>query len=404
MISLFINSQISQRVLNTLIGFSFNISILIYVYYISSGSYISDFAISLLLFQYIFNLIEWGFNLYAIDRIKTLKSLENRNFLINQILISKVLVGLFGISLFSAFFYFNIFTITSNLFFYSTLFMILMSSLNPLWLYQSTQRIGFFNKHLVIYKVVQFVFLFYSLHFSNLYIFFISQGVVFFLSFLSSLYFLHSNISYIFKFRLKYITNSFLLLRKTFSYFLSNLYNNINLTIWGFAVILLNITNEIVLFNIIETLWRSVNTVLQSIIEPSFRNFQFSIYNLKNLFTIIILLLVSYQFIEIFSSALFPLYSLKLIPIFKVLFFVFIFFTINKIITFFVIGRRKISTMNKFNLVSFFIYLVFFGIWLFLSNHTIFEILIYLLIFNIIKLFIFFYFIIFFNGKNYLSG
>ena len=273
--------------------------------------------------------------------------------------------------------------------------MILMSSLNPLWLYQSTQRIGFFNKHLAIYKIVQFVFLYNILNFSNLYIFFISQGMVFFLSFLSSLYFLHLNISYIFKFRLRYITNSFLLLRKTFPYFLSNLYNNINLTIWGFAIILLNISNEIVLFNIIETLWRSVNTVLQSIIEPSFKNFQFSIYSLKNLFTIIILLSVSYQFIEMFSSVLFPLYSLNLIPIFKLLFFVFIFFAINKIITFFVIGRRKISTMNKLNLVSFCIYLVFFGTWLFLTNYTIFEILKYLLIFNVIKLFILFYFIIF---------
>ena len=282
--------------------------------------------------------------------------------------------------------------------------MILMSSLNPLWLYQSTKRIGFFNKHLAIYKIVQFIFLYNSFTFSNLYIFFISQGMVFFLSFLSSLYFLHLNIGYIFKFRLRYITNSFLLLRKTFSYFLSNLYNNINLTIWGFAIILLNISNEIVLFNIIETLWRSVNTVLQSIIEPSFKNFQFSIYSLKNLLAIIILLSVSYQFIEMFSTVLFPLYSLNLIPIFKLLFFVFIFFTINKIITFFVIGRRKISTMNKLNLVSFCIYLVFFGTWLFLTNHTIFEILKYLLIFNVIKLFILFYFIIFISGKRDFSG
>ena len=57
-----------------------------------------------------------------------------------------------------------------------------------------------------------------------------------------------------------------------FLYFLSNLYNHLNLSIWGILLILLNISDQIILFNIVDTIWRGFNTFLQSILEPTLKN------------------------------------------------------------------------------------------------------------------------------------
>ena len=381
---MFINQSI-HRLINTIISFVINIVILIYIYNNVTLTTLSDFAISVLIFQYIFLFTEWGFNLYSIQRIRNKEFIDKRHYFINIIIYSKFILATIS-CLFLVFLYFNKFILVRDkLTFYSCLFLVFTAAFNPLWLFQSIKKIQLLNLPLLFLKIVQLIFIYYFLTSTNIYIFFLSQGIIFCLMFLYSLYYLYKNFYYFFKFSLKQIYLSLFFLKKMFLYFLSNLYNHLNLTIWGSLLIFLNANDQIILFNIVDTIWRSFNTFLQSILEPTLKSLKKISFRKKNIFYLLIFLIIFYLNIEILTPIIFKYKPIEFIEIFELLFFILLLFSTNKFILFLIYGKKNLLKMNLLNCI--FLFLEFFCafLWLFFSEKTTFSILYFLLFINLIK-------------------
>lgn len=388
----FFYTQSFFRLTNAIITFLFNLFIFSYIYRIDQGASLEDFALALILFQYTFILSEWGFNLYSLDKIKKFDYFKTRKFFIDTVIISKIIVGLFCVIFLSILFLSELFIFKNNYFFFSLIVLTFCASLNPLWFYQSGEKIQYLNLPLFVYKLIQTIFLFYTLNSNNFYLFFISQSIVYLLLFLDFLFFSKKNINYFFKFNIKKIVYSIVYLKKMFSFFLSNLYNHINISFWGIGLIILNIGSEIVLFNIVDVIWRTLNVFLQSTLEPIFRNFNKTfLLSFWNYLFLLFFLLLIYFLIDPIINFLFPFFYDDLILIFKILYFVVIMFSVNKLISYLIIGRNQISLMNKMNTLFLVIHFCFFIVWFIFSNHSTLEIILYLLFLNLfILVFLFF--------------
>ena len=314
-------NQSIHRIVNTCISFFVNTIILLYIYNSVNFKTLSGFAICTLIFQYIFLFTEWGFNLYSIQRIRDKEFISKRHYFLNIIINSKFILASIS-CLLLVFLYFNkLIVVKDKLTFYSCLFLVFTAAFNPLWLYQSLKKIQLLNLPLFILKIIQLIFIYYFLTSSNIYIFFLSQGIIFCLIFLYSLYYLNKNFYYFFKFSFKQIYLSLFFLKKMFLYFFSNLYNHLNLSIWGILLIFLNISDQIILFNIVDTIWRGFNAFLQSILEPTLKNLKKISFRKKNIFYLLIFLIIFYLNIEIVTPIIFKYEPIEFIEIFELLFF-----------------------------------------------------------------------------------
>ena len=189
-------NQSTHRLINTFISLSGNIVILLYIYNSVNFKALSDFAICTLIFQYIFLFTEWGFNLYSIQRIRDKEFINKRHYFLNIIIYSKFILACIS-CLLLVFLYLNKFIVVrEKLTFYSCLFLVFAAAFNPLWLYQSIKKIQLLNLPLFFLKIIQLIFIFYFLTSTNLYIFFLSQGIIFCLMFLYSLYYLNRKFFY----------------------------------------------------------------------------------------------------------------------------------------------------------------------------------------------------------------
>ena len=56
------------------------------------------------------------------------------------------------------------------------------------------------------------------------------------------------------------------------AHFLSNLHNHLNLTLWGIILIVISSPIQIITFNLVDTIYRGMNAIFQSIIEPIFKH------------------------------------------------------------------------------------------------------------------------------------
>lgn len=391
-------NQSYHRVINTFINSIFNGIIILFFYSFGASAELLDFALCLFVYQYFFILVEWGFNLYAIEKVENIHFLIKRKYFVNIFLISKLYIGFLASVLFIFFGESQIFSIQDKYYLYSSALLIFVSSFNPFWLYQAIKKIQLFNYSLLFCKLIQIIFLTYFINGNNFYLFFISQSFVVLVLFVNLIYLLKNEANYFFKFKFKFFISSYYLIKKLFFYFASNFYNNINLSIWGFGLMFINHGMELILFNIVDLIWRTINVILQSILEPLFKGFRNSIIPSIN-FTILFscFLIIIFFNIENATKLLFPKFYDHLFEIFKLLYFVIIFFSFNKIISFLIIGKEKISLMNTFNSIFLLIQVLFFINWLLHSGNNTYEIIKYLLFFNI---FIFFILIIYLFLRN----
>jgi len=251
-----------------------------------------------------------------------------------------------------------------------------------------------------VMKIFQILFILFFTTIENFSFFFISQGIVFLLLFFASLRFLYIEVGYLYELKKRNIYAALSLIKKIFNYFLSNLYNHINLSFWGIGLLYLGAGSEIILFNLVEMFWRFINVLTQSLFEPIFRKVKISLtYSVKTLFLILLSLTFIYICIDPAIRLFFPIFFDDLSRIFKVLFFVTIFFVVNKFIIFFFLGRLRISLMNSFNSFFLFLHFLFFLIWFFCTNNSTIEIVQYLLFLNILYFSILIIFIKYSNLK-----
>ena len=351
-------------------------------------SLLADFSKGILIFQYLFLVNEWGFNLYALQNIKP--QTKNINIkVINEIIFSKIVIGFANLIFIALLFLLEIISFNNPYMFLFLIFISFSSALNPLWFFQAIGRIELLNLPLLVLKLAQIIFLYLFISSWNVGLFFILQGIIFFSLFLYTLLSLKN----IYRYKLEINYPSFLLglsgINKMKTHFLSNLHNHLNLTLWGVVLIIISSPMQIIIFNLIDTIYRGMNAIFQSMIEPIFRNIDLNFKIVIYLFLISIIIFIPiYYFMPILTHLIFPKYSNDLIDSFRLLSILLTILFASKVFTYFFLGKENISLMNKLNTKFLFIEIFLVIIWyLFMQGH-IKEILLLLLFLNLMKIFL----------------
>ena len=282
-------------------------------------SVLADFSKGILIFQYFFLVNEWGFNLYALENISPqTKKIDKK--IINEVIFSKIMLGIFNIVILLLFLTLDVITFNNAYMPLFLMFIVFTSAFNPLWFFQAIGKIELLNFPLFTLKLSQLIILFYFISTSNLYLFFITQGILLGALFLYNLYILNKLYSYRFKLKFSYFLIGFNGVIKLKNYFLSNLHNHVNLTMWGVILVIIGSPLQIIIFNLVDTIYRGMNAIFQALIEPIFRVIKFKFKNLTFLFLFSILLLFPiYYCIPFFTHLIFPKYSNDLIEVFRLL-------------------------------------------------------------------------------------
>ena len=349
-------------------------------------SLLEDFSKGFLVFQYFFLINEWGFNLYALENIKPhIKKINTQ--VINEIIFSKILISMASFLLISLLLIFDIFSFNSVYMPFFLIFTIFSSALNPLWFFQAIGKIELMNLPYLFLRFSQIIIFYIFMDTLGVGLFFILQGVIFISLFLYNLYILRKIYSYSIKINFSNFLLGFSGINKMKSYFLSNVHNHLNLTLWGLVLLVSSSPIQIIIFNLIDTIYRAVNAIYQSIIEPIFREFKVSINKLIyiTLFLVIFFSLI-YYFIPFLTNLFFPKYSNDLVEIFKLLSIVLSTLFISKVFTYFFLGKNNIKQMNRFNIQFLFFEIVLLITWLLFMQRSIKEIILLLLFLNIIKI------------------
>ena len=261
------------------------------------------------------------------------------------------------------------------------------SAFNPLWFFQSIGKIELLNLPLFALKLSQIIILFYFISTSNLNLFFITQGILLGVLFLYNLHILNKLYSYRFKLKSSYFLLGFNGVIKLKNYFLSNLHNHINLTMWGVILVIIGSPLQIIIFNLVDTIYRGLNAIFQALIEPIFRVIKFKFKYLAFLFLFSILLLIPiYYFIPILTQLIFPKYSNNLIEVFRLLSFLLAILFISKVSTYFFLGGVSIVKMNRFNIYFLFIEILLVLYWYFLMQINVKEVILFLFLLNFGKI------------------
>ncbi len=372
----------------TLIGLVGNLPILYICINTFDYSVLGDFSKGILIFQYFFLINEWGFNLYALEKIIPQNKRIDKK-IINEIIFSKMLLGIFNLILLGLLVKVNVISFNNNLMPLFLMFIIFTSAFNPLWFFQAIGKIELLNFPLFVLKFSQLIILFYFISASNLYLFFITQGILLSALFLYNLYILNKLYSYIFKLKFSYFLLGFNAVIKLKSYFLSNLHNHINLTIWGVILVILGSPLQIIIFNLVDTIYRGMNAIFQALIEPIFRFINFKFKNLVFLFFFLLLLLLPiYYYMPLITNLIFPKYSNDLIEVFRLLSVLLLILFISKVSTYFFLGRVSIIKMNRFNIQFLLIEIFLVVYWYFLMQLNVKEVISLLFLLNFGKVFL----------------
>ena len=263
------------------------------------------------------------------------------------------------------------------------MFIVFTSAFNPLWFFQAIGKIELLNFPLFTLKLSQLIILFYFISTSNLYLFFITQGILLGALFLYNLYILNKLYSYRFKLKFSYFLIGFNGVIKLKNYFLSNLHNHINLTMWGVILVIVGSPLQIIIFNLVDTIYRGMNAIFQALIEPIFRVIKLKFKNLTFLFLFSILLLFPiYYCIPFFTHLIFPKYSNDLIEVFRLLSILLAILFISKVSSYFFLGKTSIIIMNRFNIYFLFIEVLLVLCWFFLMQINVKEVILLLLLLN----------------------
>ena len=375
-------NQSFHRLIYTLIGIGANLPILYLCINNYSFSILADFSKGILIFQYFFLVNEWGFNLYAIENIThQTKKIDKK--IINEVIFSKIILSIFNIALLLLFLTLDIITFNNTYMPLFLMFIVFTSAFNPLWFFQAIGKIELLNFPLFTLKLSQLIILFYFISTSNLYLFFITQGILLGALFLYNLYILNKLYGYRFKLKFSYFLIGFNGVIKLKNYFLSNLHNHVNLTMWGVILVIVGSPLQIIIFNLVDSIYRGMNAIFQALIEPIFRVTKFKFKNLTFLFLFSILLLFPiYYCIPFFTHLIFPKYSNDLIEVFRLLSILLAILFISKVSTYFFLGKVSIIKMNRFNIYFLFIEVLLVLCWYFLMQINVKEVILLLLLLN----------------------
>lgn len=372
----------------TLIGLVGNLPILYICINTFDYSVLGDFSKGILIFQYFFLINEWGFNLYALEKIIPKTNRIDKK-IINEIIFSKMLLGVFNLIFLGLLVITNVISFNND---YMPLFLMLIiftSAFNPLWFFQAIGKIELLNFPLFVLKFLQLIILFYFISTSNLYLFFITQGILLSALFLYNLYILNKSYNYILKLKFSYFLLGFNALIKLKSYFLSNLHNHINLTIWGVILVIVGLPLQIIIFNLVDTIYRGMNAIFQALVEPIFRFINFRIINLAFLFFFLLLLLLPiYYYMPLITHLIFPKYSNELFEVFRLLSILLLVLFTSKVVTYFFLGRVSIVKMNKLNIQFLFIEIFLVIYWYFFMQLNVKGVVSLLFLLNCVKVFL----------------
>ena len=379
-------NQSFHRLIYTLISILGNLSIL----YICLSHYdielLADFSKGILIFQYLFLVNEWGFNLYALQNITPKTKIINER-IINEIIFSKILLG-FGNLIFIAFvFLLDVIVFNNPYMAFFLIFITFLSALNPLWFFQAIGKIELLNLPLLLLKLSQILLLYLLIESWDVGLFFILQGFIFFSLFLYNIYSLNK----FYKYKLEINYSNLMLgisgINKMKTHFLSNLHNHLNLTLWGIVLIVISSPIQIIIFNLVDTIYRGMNAIFQSIIEPIFRNIDLNLKILIYLFSFSTIIFIPiYYFMPFLTHLIFPKYSTDLIEIFRLLSILLVILFVSKVFTYFSLGKENIAKMNKLNIQFLFFEIFLVVIWYLFMQSDVNEIILLLLLLNLIKI------------------
>tara|TARA_B100000767_G_scaffold229403_1_gene220106 strand:+ start:144 stop:1346 length:1203 start_codon:yes stop_codon:yes gene_type:complete len=375
-------NQSIHRLIYTFIGIFGNLPILYLCINNYEFSVLADFSKGILIFQYFFLINEWGFNLYALEKINfQAKKVDKK--IINEIIFSKILIGIFNLVFLALLLILDVISFSNVYMPLLLMFIIFSSAFNPLWFFQAIGKIELLNFPLFTLKLSQLIILFYFISTSNLYLFFITQGILLSALFLYNLYILNKLFDFRFKLKFSHFLLGFNGVIKLQNYFLSNLHNHINLTMWGVILIILGSPLQIIIFNIIDTIYRGMNAIFQALIEPIFRVIKLKLKNLTFLFLFaVLLLLLTYYYIPFLTHLIFPNYSNDLIEIFRLLSILLAILFTSKVTTYFFLGGNSIVKMNRFNIYFLLIEILFVFYWYYFMQINVKEIILLLLLLN----------------------
>ena len=379
-------NQSFHRIIYTLISILGNLSIL----YICLSHYnielLADFSKGILIFQYLFLVNEWGFNLYALQNITPKTKIINES-IINEIIFSKILLG-FGNLIFIAFvFLLDVIVFNNPYMAFFLIFITFLSALNPLWFFQAIGKIELLNLPLLLLKLSQILLLYLLIESWDVGLFFILQGFIFFSLFLYNIYSLNK----FYKYKLEINYSNLMLgisgINKMKTHFLSNLHNHLNLTLWGIVLIVISSPIQIIIFNLVDTIYRGMNAIFQSIIEPIFRNIDLNLKALIYFFSFLTIIFIPiYYFMPFLTHLIFPKYSTDLIEIFRLLSILLVILFVSKVFTYFSLGKENIAKMNKLNIQFLFFEIFLVVIWYLFMQSNVKEIILLLLFLNLIKI------------------
>jgi len=379
-------NQSFHRLIYTLISILGNLSIL----YICLSHYdielLADFSKGILIFQYLFLVNEWGFNLYALQNITPKTKIINER-IINEIIFSKILLG-FGNLIFIAFvFLLDVIVFNNPYMAFFLIFITFLSALNPLWFFQAIGKIELLNLPLLLLKLSQILLLYLLIESWDVGLFFILQGFIFFSLFLYNIYSLNK----FYKYKLEINYSNLMLgisgINKMKTHFLSNLHNHLNLTLWGIVLIVISSPIQIIIFNLVDTIYRGMNAIFQSIIEPIFRNIDLNLKALIYFFSFLTIIFIPiYYFMPFLTHLIFPKYSTDLIEIFRLLSILLVILFVSKVFTYFSLGKENIAKMNKLNIQFLFFEIFLVVIWYLFMQSNVKEIILLLLFLNLIKI------------------
>ena len=167
------------------------------------------------------------------------------------------------------------------------------------------------------------------------------------------------------------------------------MHNHLNLTLWGIVLLVTSSPIQIIIFNLVDTIYRGINAIYQSIIEPIFREFELSLKNsiYATTFLAIFFILIYYS-MPFLTNLFFPKYSNDLIDIFKLLSIVLATLFISKVFTYLYLGKNNIKLMNRFNIQFLFIEIILVFAWFLFMQNNVKEIIILLFFLNLGKIFL----------------
>jgi len=347
---------------------------------------LADFSKGILIFQYLFLVNEWGFNLYALQNITPKTKIINER-IINEIIFSKILLG-FGNLIFIAFvFLLDVIVFNNPYMAFFLIFITFLSALNPLWFFQAIGKIELLNLPLLLLKLSQILLLYLLIESWDVGLFFILQGFIFFSLFLYNIYSL--NKFYKYKIEINYLNLRLGIsgINKMKTHFLSNLHNHLNLTLWGIVLIVISSPIQIIIFNLVDTIYRGMNAIFQSIIEPIFRNIDLNLKALIYFFSFLTIIFIPiYYFMPFLTHLIFPKYSTDLIEIFRLLSILLVILFVSKVFTYFTLGKENIAKMNKLNIQFLFFEIFLVVIWYLFMQSNVMEIILLLIFLNLIKI------------------